>query len=313
MATITIEETVPTGTKVKFKGYHEEGDAGELSQYEIVEITGYDPDEKLYNVSSVDTGKVDSLFFEEFVLLEDTEAPAEEEEVEEEAPLADKLEAEEESDDIKVFKKTTSVTKALKEHDGNALDAAMAYTERKERTVFTLGGLLAYIKRNNTFLTILEDGEAIYSEGNVGFNSYVKDTLGIEPRTAAYYVDLYEMFSQVTTESKLGKIGWTKLRQMLPLRKVINTDNVDEWIDEAKTSTSNELGDKVRKALVDAGEETHGNLDTATQVKFTFIAHDDQAKVWEEAIDKAKSVIGSDTSESQALHHIVTEWLDLSV
>ena len=90
--------TVPTGTKVKFKGYHEEGDAGELSQYEIVEITGYDPDEKLYNVSSVDTGKVDSLFFEEFVLLE-VEAPVEEADVAEEA---EEVEVEEEDNKEKL-------------------------------------------------------------------------------------------------------------------------------------------------------------------------------------------------------------------
>jgi len=223
-----------------------------------------------------------------------------------------KVEVEDEEDTLGEFVSTESVTKTLKLHKGNALDAAKDLAETKERTIFTLGGVLAYVKRNESFSKIKdEDGQNKYEKGLVGFNEYVKEELGIEARSAAYYVDLYEMFSKVTTEAKIAKIGWTKLRELLPLRQSINTDNVDEWLDKAKNSTAAELHESVTKSLVDAGEDIHGNRVTAKQVKFSFVVHNDQESIVKEAIDLAKEILGEDATDSAALVHIFGEWLQM--
>jgi hypothetical protein len=218
----------------------------------------------------------------------------------------------EDSSDLQEFVQTESVSEVLSLHK-DPLKAAMALAEEKERTIFTLGGVLAKIKRYNTF-RLIEDkqGEPVYESGNKGFNAYVKDELGMEPRSAAYYVDLYEMFSQVTTEEKISKIGWTKLRELLPLREVITEDNVDKWLKKAKTTTTKELHDVVTKFMVDAGEEAHGNKQLVEQTTYKYVVHSDQANTVEEAIAKAKEIIGDDASDGAALVHILSEWLQLS-
>ena len=214
-------------------------------------------------------------------------------------------------EELPEFVKTASVTAVLKEHDGDALTAASVLAEEKERTIFTLGGVLAFIKRNDSFLEIEVEGEP-YEKGLKGFNAYVKDQLGVEARSAAYYVDLYEMFSQVTSEEKIAKIGWTKLRELLPLKAVIDGKNVDKWLKKAKSCTTKELHDEVTKELVDAGEKTHGNRQMAEQTTFKYVVHNDQANTVVDAIAKAKEIIGDDSSDGAALVHILTEWLEMT-
>lgn len=247
-------------------------------------------------------------------------APIEDEEEQDEAPVAKKVakakaaKQVEDSDDDELpeFVETASVADVLEQHEGDALAAAGALAEAKERTIFTLGGVLAFIKRNNSFTDIEVNGDLVYEKGLKGFNAYVKDELGVEARSAAYYVDLYEMFSQVTSEEKIAKIGWTKLRELLPLKTVIDEKNVDKWLKKAKEMPTKELHDLVTKELVNAGEKTHGNRQTAEQTTFKFVVHNDQANTLEEAIAKAKDIIGDDCSDGAALVHIVSEWLEHS-
>ena len=240
-------------------------------------------------------------------------APKQEEE--EEAPAAKKSskKASAEEGELPEFIETASVSAALKQYKGDALAAASGLAEQKEKTIFTLGGVLAYIKRNDTFSNIESDsGDALYEDGLKGFNAYVKDELGVEARSAAYYVDLYEMFSQVTSEDKIAKIGWTKLRELLPLKSIIDEKNVDKWLKKAKEMTTKELHDSVTKELIDAGEKTHGNRQMAEQTTFKYVVHNDQANTVTEAIARAKEIIGDDSSDGAALVHILSEWLEMS-
>ena len=352
------------GAKVWFVAYDGEQE-GELKAGDALRITGFDPEQELYNVESED-GLEDSVFDIEItdqdpsakqtrkkpakVEVEDEDdevvekkpskktAKVEvevEEEAEDPAPKKTrgkkqteerqevavepkkrgrkpKVEVQDEEDTLGEFIETESVTKSLKLHKGNALEAAKDLAETKERTIFTLGGVLAFVKRNESFIKIKDaDGVQQYENGLVGFNEYVKEELGIEARSAAYYVDLYEMFSKVTTEAKIAKIGWTKLRELLPLRESINSDNVDEWLEKAKSSTAAELHESVTKSLVDAGEDIHGNRVTAKQVKFAFVVHNDQESTIKEAIELAKEILGEDASDAAALVHILGEWTQM--
>jgi hypothetical protein len=248
--------------------------------------------------------------------VEDEEQDEDEEVKPKQKKVKTKVEQEEDSDSegepLATFVQTESVSEILSLH-GSELKAAIALAEEKERTIFTLGGVLAKIKRYDTFRSIEnKDGEPTYEKGLKGFNLYVKAELGVEPRSAAYYVDLYEMFSQVTTEEKISKIGWTKLRELLPLREVITEKNVDGWLKKAKSTTTKELHDEVTKHLVDAGEKVHGNKQLAEQSTYKFVVHSDQANTVQDAIAKAKDIIGDDASDGAALVHILSEWLQMS-
>jgi hypothetical protein len=152
-----------------------------------------------------------------------------------------------------------------------------------------------------------------YDEGLNGFNAFVSDKLHMNPRKADYYVRLYEMFSQVTSEAQMAKVGWTKLRDLLPLKNVITEKNVESWMEKARTEPSEKLHDSVTKALVKAGEPVHGNRNTgptADQHSYKFVVHNDQTKVVDAAIAKAKDIMGEGTSDGAALAHIMSEWLD---
>lgn len=339
-----IEQKFKNGTTLVFLGYDGDNGEGKLKAGDKLTVTGFDDVQELYNVTS-EEGVMDSLFENEFKIEAEAAqtktrtklkvvepAPVVSEEVDDElvqevkpkAKKEKKVEQktepkskQEEEEVVGGFKKTESVLAILKRHGEDALLAATDLAETKERTIFTLGGVLAYIKRNDTFKSIKTEDDAgiahqTYQDGLIGFNTYVKAELGIEARSAAYYVDLYEMFSQVTTEAKIAKIGWTKLRELLPLRDSINADNVDEWLDKAKSSTTSELHEKVTKTLVDAGEELHGNRVTAQQTKLTYVVHEDQANTVAEALRKAKDIMGDDTTDSAALVYILSEWMQLS-
>lgn len=364
------KQNIANGTKGKFLEY-DDGEEGALKKGVEITVTGYDPEQDTYNVEDGD-GNTDSLYVEEFEVVEDkkattkkaaskkattkkattkkaatkktaktkaakadeeeTEADADEEEQEEveeqeeaEKPATKKAttkrtsrasnnDNDEEEIPLPKFKKTTSVGKALKAHDNDPLTAAEVLSEEKERTVFTLGGILAFIKRNDSFLDIVgDDDESLYEEGLKGFNAYVEAELDLKPRTANYYVQLYERFSQITTESKIAKIGWTKLRELLPLSEsALNDETVDEWLELAKDSSSAALKEKVRESIVNSGDDTHGNQRTAKQKSYKLVVHEDQAEVVDEALAAAREVLGDDASDSACFVHILGEWMNLS-
>jgi hypothetical protein len=347
-----MAKTIKTGTQVQFIGSNEYD--GDLKIGATVTIMGYDPDEGTYAVED-SNGLQDSLYDTEFKAVEEnskpkgkvkatedkadaktatkkasktleeaeaapktkTKAKADAKPTKTEAKAKAKVKEEEEEVQLPKFKTTASVKAALEQHEGDALAAANELAEASEKTVFTLGGVLAYIKRNDLHTSI--ESEETDDEGNVlpayasglkGFNAYVEDTLGIAARKADYFVNLYEKFSQITTEAKIAKIGWTKLRELLPLD--LDESNVDEWLDFAKESPTSELKAEVTKSIVDAGGKVHGNRQTAQMVTRKFRFFEDQDNVIKEAIDKAREVIGEDQDDSACLLHIANEWLSLS-
>jgi hypothetical protein len=333
--------TIKTGTKATFIGSKDYD--GALKVGSTVTVKGFDPDENTYAVQD-EEGIQDSLFAEEFEIGEATpakaktkaakaevEAPAKAKAGKAKAEKPAKVEAakpaktakvkpvkEEEEIVLPKFKTTASVKKALADHNGDAIATAAEIAESSEKTVFTLGGVLAYIKRNDSHTEILSDekdeetGEFIplYPAGNKGFNLYVQDSLGIASRKADYFVNLYEKFSQITTEAAISKIGWTKLREMLPLD--LDESNVEEWLDYAKDASTSELKAEVTKTMVDSGGKQHGNKKDTLMVRRAFSFFEDQDNVVKEAIDKAREVLGDEASDSACAVHIFQEWLNMN-
>ena len=180
----------------------------------------------------------------------------------------------------------------------------------REKTTFVLGGILAYIKRNHSHATIPgADGKPIYDAGLAGFNSYVEETLGLKSRSAHYYVQVYEKLSPITTEEKINQIGWSKLIQMVGLD--LNPDNVEEWLEKAEGMQVKELKEAVRVSLIETGKKVHGKTDLSKKVHFSFVVFEDQGNVANEALDKAKGVIGEDKSISEAFSYICRTFLEL--
>jgi len=232
--------------------------------------------------------------------------------------VVEKEEEEEEEEETYVpqpkFKATVSVTAAVKEAEGDYLKAAHDLAEKEAWTKFTFGGVLSKIKRENLQVTIMSDENdaegnpiPLYTADLSGFNSYVRDELNVHDRKAHSLVNIYEKFSQITTEAKLNKVGWTKLRELLPLE--LDKENVDEWLTKAKDLHTSDLHESVTKTLVDSGTEVHGKRLMAEQVSFKFILFQDQGEMLKEALAEAKKVIGEEQTDSMALNHIITEWL----
>jgi hypothetical protein len=224
---------------------------------------------------------------------------------------------------LPAFKRTTTLTSTLKEYEGDACAAAYDWCEEVERSNFVLGGLLAYIKRNDEHAKILseelnEDGTEYlpaYKSGLKGFSSFVEDYLGLKAVKAHWLVRIYETFSQIATEKQIAAVGWTKLRELLPLGDILTVDNVQEWLDKASEETTADLHESVKKKLVKSGAKTHGNKgkDEQTTRKFVFFNH--QAEVIEEAIERKKAEMDDTTKgdypDSAALYAIISEWSDL--
>lgn len=215
-------------------------------------------------------------------------------------------------------KKTTSVQNAIKEYGGDALQAAAKLIDRVDSTYFTLGGVLAEISQKKLYEQLLdEDDKPLYS-GQPGFAAYCENTLGLKYRKAQYLIQLYTKFVALGfTEKKLAGIGWTKLRELV---NVVDEDNVEEWLAAIKDQSVKEIQESVKIALQQDGDGTGTGSGTGTKgglaqvVKFTFVAHQDKAEVWKEALQKAAEVLGIEEDaeaprNSAALDHIISEWL----
>lgn len=348
------EQKLPDGEKVTFLGYSNPKDAGPMKEGTACTIVGFDTEQDVYVVRPVgatDDSSDETVFIEELEVAGTEEAPktkgkktkgkkakapvSEEQEASKatktgkqkaakQAPVEVEPEDEERGElaepgeiVLPPFKATTSVKRAMSEHNDDALEAALDLVQTKEKTVFTLGGILAFIKRNDLQTKAAIEGDEdgrTYESGLKGFNAYAFDRLGIAPRPAHAYVSLYEMFSQVCTESQIENIGWTKLREMLPLRDLLTKDNVAGFLEFAKGHSTREVRDEVTEKLVSSGAEVHGNTkkDKAKLVTYKLHFHQDQANVVNEALDKARQTIGEDRSESEALIYIIEQWMLLS-
>ena len=324
------KQTVPTGNSVKFLKYGEDAEGGELRQNDILTIVGFDAKDGVYNVRCDSTGVEDSLYKDEFstdvspakgktkskAKTEPEPAPASKSKPSNVKVEVEEEEQEEQGAEIPKFRATASVSQAVKDANGDYLAAAQTLADSEAKAKFVLGGVLAKIKRENLQAHIASDEKDAEGnwlpayDGNLnGFNAYVRDSLNLHDRKAHSLVNIYEKFSQITTEAKIDKVGWTKLRELLPLD--LTTDNVDEWLTKAKTMHGADLHESVTESLVDGEGKVHGKRGLNTQVAFKFVAFNDQAEMWKEAIAEAKKVIGEEQSDSMAVNHIFTEWLTL--
>jgi hypothetical protein len=185
----------------------------------------------------------------------------------------------------------------LKEKD--ALELAAILNDQTELTYFRLGGVLAVIQSNGWY--------APYAS----FREYIEQVHGLQYRTALYYVGIYNALveNKIAWDS-VKDVGWTKLKE---IADVITPENVDQWVELAKSQTVLQLIDSVKaakKAAASQGETTAQVQEGAavTVTTKTFKVHEDQKKNIELAIEKAKKDSGT-AVDTVALDFICLDFL----
>lgn len=133
---------------------------------------------------------------------------------------------------------------------------------------FKLGGVLSTIQSNGWW----------ESESST-FKAFIKDHIGMHYRKAMYMINIYDGLVEADIPwAKVSGLGWTKLKE---LAGIINKDNVDEWVEKAKSMNTLSLIAAVKAYKNDEDESTDG---VST---ITFKVHPDQKESILQAIEQA--------------------------
>ena len=133
--------------------------------------------------------------------------------------------------------------------------------------------------------------------GYESFEEYCKKELEFGERKGRYLVSVWYhlVIEKQFTDKELNKlknVGWTKLRALV---RVVDTSNVDEWIELAKTMTVDELDIKTKQAVFEkmvSKEVCEGEI--VQEIKrFSCVLVDDQIKVVEKAFEIAEKIAKS--------------------
>jgi len=168
--------------------------------------------------------------------------------------------------------------------------------EDTEFSFFKMGGVLSKIQENGWF------GE------HGSLKEYIEAEFNIKYRTAMYAIQIYnDLVEAGVPWDKVKAVGWTKIKEVSP---VLTSDNVDHWVEKAKTLTTKELIEEV-KQFKGEGESNSGGDDAAPAktTTMTFKAHEDQAETIKSALDKAKEAAGT-TVDTVALEFICLEFVN---
>lgn len=238
------------------------------------------------------------------------EEPAAEEKTEAKAPATRKAPAAkaETKKDVKApavveISDMASVTDAISSEGGDALKAAKALIERRDRTDFTLGGVLRNIHESGVYKTLGYDGKR-------GFDEYVEQTLGIQPRKARYLMGIYEAFAMLgiaDIEARLEAIGWSKAKEMAR----IPTPELKRDFNKLEKKANEDTRDKLVEHI--KSKYTVATRNTGDQVKLTdfrFRLAEEDAKVAEDALAAATKLTGEGDDLNKAFLYVMGEFLN---
>lgn len=175
-----------------------------------------------------------------------------------------------------------------------ALELVDSLNEQSEVTFFKLGGVLSVIISNQWF--------SPYDN----FRDFVEKKHGILYRRAMYWVDIYQRLSSCGVQwHQVSKIGWTKLKE---IAKVINADNVEDWVALAAQNNTINLIEMVKATLTKDTPKAIEDQASKTVMSKTFKMHEDQKVTIEAAIEKAKEQSGTQV-DTAALEFVCLDYL----
>ena len=164
------------------------------------------------------------------------------------------------------------------ENDVNNFDTASNYISNllndNASNDYRVGGLLYRVQKNGW-----------WKDEYQSFKECIEKEFGLSYRKAMYLMDIYNGLSEADiTWDSVKDIGWSKLKELV---KVINTDNLDYWIDKAKSYTVLGLRHLVKEEL-QKKQGTAPDEPSKNVSMFTAQVHEDQKETITTALDKAK-------------------------
>lgn len=138
--------------------------------------------------------------------------------------------------------------------------------------------------------------------GFSNFEAYCDMELDFQYRKAKYLVEIWDKVKTFNIDQKrLEAIGWTKLRELV---KVMDAENVEEWLERAESSSYRELHTTI-STRIGSGED----VNQITTFKLRMDAG--EAAIIMEALDAAKSMLSSDKENTTlALQMICQDWME---
>lgn len=156
-----------------------------------------------------------------------------------------------------------------------ALEIVPSLIDSVDFSYFKLGGVLSAIQDNGWW-----EGESD------SFKVFIQDNFGLHYRKAMYLINIYDKLVEADIPwAKVSGIGWTKLKE---LADILTVDNVDEWVELAKSMTTLNLQAAVKAAK--AGElnaDGTTDPDSSGVSTITFKVHPDQKETINQAVESA--------------------------
>lgn len=173
--------------------------------------------------------------------------------------------------------------------EADAVMLAKDLVEVGEYALFHLGGVFSRMADENWFM------------GHPTFKVCCETEFGVKYRKAAYLIAIFRSITEKGIDySDVSKVGWTKLKELLP---VLTPKNASMWAKKAVGMSTVALIEHVKAA--GKGSPSTEVADVSTR---TFKLHADQRVVVAEAIDNAKLKAGTDV-DSVALELICQDYL----
>lgn len=148
----------------------------------------------------------------------------------------------------------------------------------------------------------VKETEIYKAWGFDSFNNYIEDEVGLGRRAVNQYIANFRTFRVQlgVDQTNLKDLEVTKART---IRSVVNSENVEEWIEKAKSSSRRELITEVKR-MKDHGDDadTEGIGDVLSSKKMlpvykqvTFSLDVEQYETWEETRKRLQRICPSDS------------------
>jgi hypothetical protein len=187
--------------------------------------------------------------------------------------------------------------------EGDLTATAQRLESTAAATEFRLGGLLYHIKKSGVY----KDLDPSYAEPG-GFQKYLTEFYNTDYRKAMYLIQIYVSFTLAGVENpaeRVAEIGWSKAAKIANLMVQEDAD-VDGLLELAGNNTVRDLSEAIKDHVSVGGEKGEsGEKKVRLTLKYRF--YEEQAREIETFIAAAKEQLGTD-DDSEALHHIITEW-----
>ena len=199
----------------------------------------------------------------------------------------------------------------IEEAEGDLVNAARGLFNDMEQNSFYLGGVLAKVRREGSYLA--ENGGDY--EGETAWNDFCEAEFNFSGAKGGDLARQYTTFAALPgfDPSKLADIGWSKLRE---IQRYVTEDNVDDLLDTARTSTKRELSVKLVEQF--AGDDnktaagksaTRGGGTGIKMLALSFKLPEDSHAAVNMALKEAIKTYGVNT-EAEALERIIVSWAE---